>query len=33
MPSNRARIDTDLVQPTQYNVWPDRKARKPCPKP
>ena len=33
IPSNRARIDTDLVQPTQCNVRPDRKTKKPCPKP
>jgi hypothetical protein len=28
MPSNCARIDIDLVQPTQYNISPDRKAKK-----
>ena len=33
MPSNRARIDADLVKPTQYNVWPDWKAKNPSPKP
>ena len=33
MPSNRARIDADLVEPTQYNVRPNQTAKKPCPKP
>ena len=33
MPSNRARIDTGLIQLTQYNIRPDRKAKKPCPNP
>src|ERR1700722_3708599 len=33
MPSNRTRIDADLVQKTQYNVLPNRIAKKPCPKP
>ena len=33
MPSNRARIDADLVKPTQYNIRPDRKAKDPPPKP
>ena len=33
MPSNRTRIDADLVQKTQYNVPPNRIAKKPCPKP
>jgi len=33
MPSNRARIDIDLVQPTQYNIWPNKKGKKLCPKP
>jgi hypothetical protein len=32
MPSNRAKIDKGLIQPTQYNIQPDRKAKKPCPK-
>jgi hypothetical protein len=33
MPSNRARIDTDLVEPTWYNVRPNRTAKKPRPRP
>jgi hypothetical protein len=33
MPSNRARIDVDLVEPTQYNVWLNQTAKKPRPKP
>ena len=33
MPSNRARIDADLVEPTQYNVRPNQTAKKPRPKP
>ena len=33
MPSNRARIDIDLVQPTQYHVPPYRCAKKQYPKP
>ena len=33
MPSNRTRINADLVQKTQYNVPPNRIAKKPCPKP
>ena len=33
MPSNRSKIDIDLVQPTQYNVRPNWIAKKPCPKP
>ena len=32
IPSNRARIDADLVEPTQYNVQPNQTAKKP-PKP
>jgi len=33
MPSNRSKINIDLVQPTQYNVRPNQSAKKPCPKP
>ena len=33
MPSNRTRIDADLIQKTQYNVPPNQIAKKPCPKP
>ena len=33
MPSNRARIDIDLVQPTQYHVLPYWCAKKQYPKP
>ena len=33
MPSNRARIDIDLVQPTQYHVPLHWCAKKQCPKP
>jgi hypothetical protein len=33
MPSNRARIDADLVQKTQYKVPPNKTAKKPPPKP
>jgi hypothetical protein len=33
MPSNRTRIDADLVQKTQYNVPLNQIAKKPCPKP
>ena len=33
MPSNCARIDSDLVQGTQYNVPSNQIAKKPCPKP
>jgi len=33
MPSNRARIDADLVKPTYYNVRPNQTAKKPRPKP
>ena len=33
MPSNRARIDGDLVQKTQYKVPPNKIAKKPPPKP
>ena len=33
MPSNRARIDADLVQKTQYNVPPNKTAKIPPPKP
>ena len=33
MPSNRARIDADIIQPTQYHVLPYREAKKPRPKP
>ena len=33
MPRNRARIDTDLVQKTQYNVPPNKTAKTPPPKP
>ena len=29
MPSNRARIDADLVEPTQYNVQRNQTAKKP----
>ena len=28
MPSNRAKIDADLVEPTQYNVRPNQTAKK-----
>ena len=33
MPRNRARIDADLVQKTQYNVPPNKMAKTPPPKP
>ena len=33
MPRNRARIDADLVQKTQYNVPPNKTAKTPPPKP
>jgi hypothetical protein len=33
MPSNRAKIDADLVPKTQYNVPPNKTAKKPPPKP
>ena len=33
MPSNRTRIDIDLVQSTQYNVPPHKTAKIPPPKP
>ena len=33
MPSNRTSNHIDLVQPTQYNVQPNRCAKKPPPKP
>jgi hypothetical protein len=33
MPSNRTSNDIDLVQPTQYNVLPNRVAKKPPPEP
>jgi hypothetical protein len=32
MPSNRTRINADLVQKTQYNVPPNQIAKNPCPK-
>ena len=33
MPSNRATINTDLVQKTQYKVPPNKTAKTPLPKP
>ena len=33
MPSNRTSNDIDLVEPTQYNIPPNRTAKKPPPKP
>ena len=33
MSFNRARINIDLVQPTKYNILPNRTAKKPPPKP
>ena len=33
MPSHRTSNDIDLVQPTQYNVQPNRVAKKPPPEP
>ena len=33
MPSNRTRIDADLVQKTQYNVPLNKTAKTPPPKP
>ena len=33
MPSNRARINIDLIKPTYYNVRPNQTAKKPRPKP
>ena len=33
MPSNRATIDADLIQKTQYKVPPNKTAKTPPPKP
>ena len=33
MPSNRTSNDIDLIQPTHYNVQPNRIAKKPPPEP
>jgi hypothetical protein len=33
MPSNHTSNDIDLVQPTQYNIQPNRVAKTPPPEP